>query len=295
MCSKGVPATLSSRALPYCLDFLRAAAIYVAEADVRAVQAAPFYYLYLRRHAHRVLRVPLDHAFVSRPATVEHPVFLFSPGRCGSTLMSQVLFEAGIPSVSEPDFYTQMASWFWSRPFNPLAPRYRQAMWAMSADLSAALGAVPVVKLRAECARAPELFVPNRAARTIVLFRRFENWSRSTTRVFGNGPGKTVGKYMTALRCYAWLARHSRCLLVRYEDWLSDPCFAARALGDFLERPISPEAVDRACRVHSQEGTPLIDRVRPGWEAKWGGAMALWQSPRLVTARQRLDIPNVWD
>ena len=169
-----------------------------------------------------------------RTAAAEQPVFLFSPGRCGSTLLSRVLFETGIPSVSEPDFYTQMASWFWSRPFNPLAARYRRAMWTMSADLSAALGAVPVVKLRAECARAPELLVRQPAARTIVLFRRFESWSRSTTRVFGNGPGKTVRKYMNALCCYAWLTRHSRCLLVRYEDWLSDPRVAARAVGDFL-------------------------------------------------------------
>jgi hypothetical protein len=66
-------------------------------------------------------------------------------------------------------------------------------------------------------------------------------------------------------------------------------------VGDFLGLPISPEAVDRACQVHSQVGTPLIDRIRPGWEAKWAGAMALWQSPRLVTARRRLEIPDVWD
>ncbi len=295
VCSKGSPATLVPRAFPYCLDFLHGRAIYITGVEPQGVQSAPFYYLYLRRHARRVLRVPLDDAFLSRTPPAADPVFLFSPGRCGSTLMSQVLFEAGIPSVSEPDFYTQMASWFWSRPFNPLAPRYRRAMWAMSGDLSGALGVVPVVKLRAECTRAPELFVRRPDARTIVMVRRFESWSRSTARVFGNGPAKAVCKYMNALRCYAWLARRSRCLLVRYEDWLSEPRAAARAMGDFLERSISPEAADRAGRVHSQEGTPLIGRIRPGWEAKWAGAMALWRSPRLVTARRQLEIPNVWD
>jgi hypothetical protein len=83
--------------------------------------------------------------------------------------------------------------------------------------------------------------------------------------------------------------------LVRYEDWLSDPGPAAGALGDFLGRPIGPEAVSHAFQAHSQEGTPLIQRVRPGWQAKWDGAMALWRSPRLVTARRRLEIPDVWD
>lgn len=275
---------------PYCIDFLRGRALYVADADAGAVQGAPFYYLYLRQHARRVLSVPFEAGGVR-----SDPVFLFSPGRCGSTLMSRVLFEAGVASVSEPDFYTQMAAWFWSLRCNPLAVRYREAMWAMSQHLVAALGAVPVVKLRAECSRAPELFVRNPAAPTIVMFRRFETWSRSTAQAFGASPAKAVQKYLTALRCFAWLRRHSRCLLVRYEDWLTDPAAAAAGLGDFLGRAIDPEAVRRAVGTHSQAGTPLEHRRRSDWEAKWRGALQLWQTPRLVTARNRLDLPNVWD
>ena len=38
------------------------------------------------------------------------PILLFSPGRCGSTLLSQLLFDGGISNVSEPDFYTQLTS-----------------------------------------------------------------------------------------------------------------------------------------------------------------------------------------
>jgi hypothetical protein len=275
---------------PYCIDFLRSRVLYIADLDAEAVQGAPFYYLYLRRHARRVLSVP-----IAAGGEGDDPVFLFSPGRCGSTLLSHVLFEAGIASVSEPDFYTQVASWFWSRRSNPLAARYRTAMWAMSRDLVAAVGAAPVVKLRAECARAPELFVRNPAAPTLVMFRRFETWSRSTAQAFGASPAKAVQKYMTALKCFAWLRRHSRCLLVRYEDWLTDPAAAAAGLGNFLGRPISPEAVRRAVGSHSQAGTPLEHRRRSDWEAKWRGALQLWSTPRLVTARDRLDLPNVWD
>jgi hypothetical protein len=275
---------------PYCMDFMQGRALYVADLDAKAVQGAPFYYLYLRQHARRVLSVP-----IKTGGGGEDPVFLFSPGRCGSTLLSRVLFEAGIASVSEPDFYTQMASWFWSRRSNLVAVRYREAMWAMSRDLIAALGAVPVVKLRAECARAPELFVRDPAAPAIVMTRRFETWSRSTAQAFGAGPEKAVQKYWAALKCFAWLRRHRRCFLVRYEDWLADPAAAAAGLGEFLGRPICSEAVRRAVGTHSQAGTPLEHRRRSDWEAKWRGALQLWQTPRLVTARDRLDLPNVWD
>jgi hypothetical protein len=205
------------------------------------------------------------------------------------------LFEAGIPSVSEPDFYTQMASHFWSSHFNPARAPFVDAMWNLSSDLSAALGGVPVVKLRAECAKTPELFIRSPAARTLVMFRRFETWARSTARVFGAGPGKTVRKYLTALRCYAALRNRSHCHVLRYEDWLSDPAKAADGLGRFLGAPVPPAAVSRARRADSQGGTPLEARSRVAWQAKFDGALRLWYSPRLVTARQRLEIPNVWD
>ncbi len=44
--------------LPYCLDFLRRRSVYVGGVDGEGAQAAPFYYLYLRRNATRVVSVP---------------------------------------------------------------------------------------------------------------------------------------------------------------------------------------------------------------------------------------------
>lgn len=286
---------LPQTALPYCFDFLHRRAIYVSGADVGAAQQAPFYYLYLRRHAQNLLSVPIELGSIAKRRPAYDPIFLFSPGRCGSTLLSRVLFEAGIRSVSEPDFYTQMASYFWSSRFNPARGPFVDAMWNLSGDLSAALGGVPVVKLRAECAKAPELFIRNPEARSLVMFRGFEAWARSTTRVFGASSGKTVRKYLTALRCYAALRNRSLCHALRYEDWLTDPAGSADALGRFLGAPIPPGAVSRAGGTNSQDGTPLEGRSRVAWQAKFDGALRLWYSPRLVSARRRLDIPNVWD
>ncbi len=283
------------QALPYCLDLVRRRALYVCGADYRAAQAAAFYYLHLRQTARHILSVPFERLPLSPVSAHGDPVFLFSPGRAGSTLISRVLAEAGVASVSEPDFYTQVASPFCRSPLNPWRDRIERAMWHLSDDLCAALGAAPVVKLRAECAAYPELFLRRPHAKTIVLFRSFESWSRSTAQVFGAGPGKAVGKYLAALRCYDVLRRHSDCHLMRYEEWVHDPQGAAAALGRFLGVTIGSEAVGRALGSHSQAGTPLIRREKPGWQAKWRGAQALWQSPRLVTTRAGLDLPPVWD
>jgi hypothetical protein len=274
-------------ALPYCLDLLRRRAIYVCDADVEVAQAAPFYYLHLRQTARRIVSIPFERLSSTTPN--HDPVFLFSPGRVGSTLISRVLAEAGVASVSEPDFYTQVARPLWRSPLNPFRRATADAMWHLSDDLGAALGAPPVVKLRAECAVYPELFQRRPQAKTIVLLRDFESWSRSTAQVFGAGPAKAVGKYLAALRCYETLRRRSDCHLMHYEDWVNDPNAAATALGRFLGVTIGSEAVRRAFGSHSQAGTPLIKREKPGWREKWQGALALWRSPRLVSARAGLD------
>ena len=240
-----------------------------------------------------IVTVPLEHGALYGQSG-SPPVFLFSPGRCGSTLLSRLFNEAGIASVSEPDFFTQLATPFWSGPARIVREPFRRAMWAMTSDLCATIGNIPVVKLRAECCAAPELFLREHRQRTLVMFRRFEDWARSTAQVFGAGPAKAVRKYMRALGCYGYLRRHSDCFAVRYEQLVSDPEQACRALGGFLGRRIDPSALSRASARNAQSGTPLESRRRPGWEARFDGAMRLWNSARFVRARDLLGLPEVW-
>src|SRR3569833_1430708 len=77
-------------ALPYCLDFARRRFLYVTGVDSEEAQRAPFYYLHLRRTAQTVLSLPWEGVGLLGGAQ-KVPVFLFSPGRCGSTLLSRVL------------------------------------------------------------------------------------------------------------------------------------------------------------------------------------------------------------
>src|SRR4029077_15927316 len=144
-------------------------------------QGAPFYYLHLRRSARTAVTVPWESTPVYRD---EHraPILLFSPGRCGSTLLSRILFEAGIANVSEADFYTQATSQFSSSALNPFRRGMRHAVLVMGRDLCAVLSSAgpTVVKLRAESCRAPGLVIDEHERRTLFVTRNFENWARST-------------------------------------------------------------------------------------------------------------------
>ena len=288
-------AALSETLLPYCLDFIARRAVYVGGVDAKGAQAAPFYYLYLRRTARRIVSVPWEQGALMQGAA-RAPVFLFSPGRCGSTLLGRILFAAGVANVSEPDFYTQATAALAASRANPFRATIAKAAAAMGSDLAAALNPSAVVKLRAESCRAPDLLVQPQERRTLFMTREFESWARSNGKAFGNAAPKSVGKYMRALGCYAWLRRNSDCHALRYEDLLADAPAAMAALGRFLVREISPEAVLSTMTEDSQEGTPLAQGARagrPGWEKRFDETMALWNSARVRRARDRLDVDEL--
>ncbi|MEJ1970208.1 MAG: hypothetical protein WDN03_16500 [Rhizomicrobium sp.] len=278
--------------LPYCLDVLKRRSLYVGGVEARDAQAAPFYYLHLRRHAQTIVSVPWE-AGPLRGGARCAPIFLFSPGRCGSTLLSRILSDAGLGNVSEPDFYTQLTSAAAASPFNPWRAAMAGAVANMGSDLAAALGPSPVVKLRAESCRAPGLLVQQREPRTLFMTRGFESWARSNGRAFRNGPHKTVGKYLRALAAHAWLRRSSTCHLIRYEDLLGNAAAEVTALGAFLGHRIRPDIAMATMKEDSQGGTPLEQGARPdqpGWERRFDATMALWNSDRVRQARDRLGV-----
>jgi hypothetical protein len=98
---------------PYCLDDKRRCLLFTQTPDgLDLLHADPFFYDAQRDHATKIYALP----YASLDSLLEElidgeealPVFLHSTGRCGSTLLSQLLGSVeGSLSVSEPDFYSQ--------------------------------------------------------------------------------------------------------------------------------------------------------------------------------------------
>ncbi len=154
----------------------------------------------------------------------------------------------------------------------------------------------PVVKLRAESCRAPDLLVRDLEKRTLFMTRGFEAWARSNGRAFRNGAQKSVRKYLTAMSGYAWAKRNTDCHLVRYERLLAEPPAEAAALALFIGRDISADAVSSIMNEDSQAGTPLQRGARPdlpGWVRRFDETMALWNSARVRRVRAALDVEEL--
>jgi hypothetical protein len=96
----------------YCLDHANERAIFVQTPIDIDLTVHPFFYQAQYEHAHQLIAVPYEtlHRLANEMEAHKRKLLLiYSVGRCGSTLLSQVFDQVdGILSLSEPDFFTNI-------------------------------------------------------------------------------------------------------------------------------------------------------------------------------------------
>src|SRR4051812_17637492 len=81
-------------AFPAVFDVARARTLYIPNLDAQRLREAPFANIYARKKAASLLSVPWEAGPVNRPSINKDPIYLFSTGRCGSTLLHNILNSA---------------------------------------------------------------------------------------------------------------------------------------------------------------------------------------------------------
>jgi len=258
-------------AFPCVIDIARGRTLYVPGLDVQKLREAPFANVYARVEARSALSVPWEAGPINRPRSTIEPIYVFSPGRCGSTLLHKILIAAGIPGVSEPDIAAALISPAYAK-YRLLRPVLRWATGNYVRDLASALGSNQgpfVVKLRSQfCRAAAPLLKGSRERRSIFMTRGFEDWSRSVCQQFHVTPAYLVQEYRKSLECYAYLRQAGPCHFLRYEDLTAQPQRVMARLSEFLGHDISGQAIEKAMAEDSQKGTRL-ERVSETGLARW--------------------------
>lgn len=177
----------------YCLDASAQRAIFVECPDPAALYARPFLYQAQYEAATRLLSVPYAelHALAAQVrALADRISFIFSVGRCGSTLLSRTLAgQSRIRSLSEPDVYWQVLALSRKRglPDSELAPLLASCTRLLCAA-SHARGEADawVLKQRSEVTEIIDLV--HRAlpeSPLVYLYRGGLGWARSAARAYG--------------------------------------------------------------------------------------------------------------
>ncbi len=95
--------------VPYCLDLKNEHVVLTPSS--KKLEESPFLYQAQRALSSQVLRIPFDaykNYFLDRKDAVSRLNFIFSIGRCGSTLASTLASKFGSPSFSEPDVFLNL-------------------------------------------------------------------------------------------------------------------------------------------------------------------------------------------
>lgn len=275
----GPPRTMPAAALadhpifPYIIDIARGRTLYVPGLDAQKLREAPFANVYAKQHAAAILSVPWEAGPIVRPRVDTDPIYVFSSGRCGSTLLHNILLSAKILSISEPHVGGALISPAYGK-YPPIRPLLRWVTRTFARDLMSVVGSNNeplVVKLRSQFCRVPHLLLrKSRERRTIFMTRRFESWAKSVGQLFRVTPAYLVANYRQSIECYAYLRQHGDCHFLRYEDLIEQPRERMTHLSEFLGRDISRAAIEEAMRLGSQKGTGLERASEQGlarWEA----------------------------
>lgn len=226
-------------AVPYAADVAAAQLLLTAHVWPARLQHAPFLYGAQRETARVILKLPFGRLreIYGPPDREVSPVFILSPGRTGSTLLSRLLGCVTGRSFSEPDLFSQFAG---QRGRLAALPEARRAdlMWSLVAPFQALeLGDAPgrvVFKFRSQVnALLPDLIAAYPQARYVFMLREPVAWARSCHRSFNDSVDRAVGKLLGAARALHLLrgaaVSHA---VVTYEALVNDP---VAAIGQIME------------------------------------------------------------
>ena len=284
----------------YSLDFENRRAVFVeTSADVDLSQA-PFYFRTQFEKAKRVVTIPFETMIqLAKSVTIvdNHLILIYSVGRCGSTLASQIFAQIpGVANISEPYVLSQLVI-------------ARNTKMAKDDELVALLEAAICLlcKTAAETAWVVkgQSFVIELGdwlhklyphTKNLFLYRHAETWLRSGLRAYGRGVEATeeesrasekqrreiLGPLVPSIAQYdpnrplthagtlslMWLrameryVEHSNMgiemLAIRYDSWQSDPRKTAEAMLDYCKcRPTNITAIYTTLNRDSQADTHL--------------------------------------
>ena len=284
----------------YSLDFGNRWAVFVeTPADIDLSQA-PFYFNTQFENAKRVLTIPFETMIqVAKSVTIDDNrlIFIYSVGRCGSTLASQIFAQIpGLINISEPYALSQLVIARNTKKAreNELVALLDAAIRLLCKTVADTAWVVKGQSFVIELGDWLHKIYPH--TKNLFLYRNAETWLQSGLRAYSHGVEETDEEYMArekrrrellgslvpaiaqyddklplshaGMLALMWLTTMERyvqycrmgieMLAIRYVSWLSAPRKTAEAMLDYCQcKPTEMTAIYETLNRDSQADTHL--------------------------------------
>jgi hypothetical protein len=253
-----------NRYSPYSFDCTEKK-FYLTESD-NNIGEKPFFYQAQFQNAQSVVTLPLamaEEVYGSYNRSL-NPTFIFSIGRCGSTLLSKLTGSLGMVDVSEPDIFSAFGS-----DKKRVTPSELDRILFYSVRMLEEFFAVSskqmVIKLRSGCASScKEIYRNFPSARYIFLARDLDSWSKSYIRAFNWSSEQLFQTLVVGINALCFFKENGIPVLhLSYEDMLENPRKILREIACRDDLPSwHEEQVINTISRHSQSGTGLENNGR---------------------------------
>ena len=284
----------------YSLDFENREAVFVETPANVNLSQAPFYFHTQFEKATRVLTMPFETMIqLAKFVTIEDNrlIFIYSVGRCGSTLASQIFAQIpGVINISEPYVLSQLviARNKKSATDEEILSLLEAAIYLLCKTEADTAWVIKGQSFTVELGDWLHKLYPH--TKNLFLYRHAETWLQSGLRAYGGGVEATdeerkardkqrreiLGPLVPLIAQYdpdqplshavalslMWLRAMERyiqhcnmgveMLAIRYDSWRSAPHKTAEAMLNYCQcKPADMTAIDDALNRDSQAGTRL--------------------------------------
>jgi hypothetical protein len=243
----------------YCLNQGQERALFTICPDNDDLSEAPFFWQAQHQRASHIASIPFERLHEFLGTLPQRPIFIFSIGRCGSTLLSALVRASGARSVSEPDLLTQLALTAVGER-KRMSEALRQLLIKSCVASLAIQRTTPVaIKLRSQCngiAREIAQVFPD--GTYVVMMRDRHAWLNSRLRTLGGDPRDLASLYRRGLQTFHELRSLGvNSVMIWYEDMMSDPAGILAQLMSNTPSGSRISDIQSVLNVDSQAGTAL--------------------------------------
>jgi Sulfotransferase family len=216
----------------YCLNHAEKQVLFAICHDNDRVFEAPFLWHAQYQQASQIATIPFERLNEFVCTVPERPIFVFSIGRCGSTLLSALLRASGAHTISEPDLLTQLARTGPEQGRERSKEVRRLLIRSCVASLTMRRTMPIAIKLRSQCneiAREIAQVFPD--GTYVVMMRDRHTWLSSRLRALGGDPRILASLYRGGLQTFHELqSLGMTSVMIWYEDLIDDPVGTVRLL-----------------------------------------------------------------